>query len=108
MSDAPIRQAAEVHKAGQRAGCLTENVDGQFIFTYDTDYTGPPISLALPVREAAYTWSKFPPFFDGLLPEGAQLDALLRTLKVDRHDYFAQILAVGEDLVGDVTVHHEA
>ena len=32
------------------------------------------------------------------------LEALLRELKIDRNDAFAQICAVGGDLVGAVTV----
>jgi len=32
------------------------------------------------------------------------LEALLRAVKLDRHDHFAQLLAVGRDLVGAVTV----
>lgn len=32
------------------------------------------------------------------------LDALLRNAKIDRDDPFSQLLAVGQDLVGAVTV----
>ena len=72
--------------------------------TYLPDYDGEPISLTMPVREAAYRFDRFPPFFDGLLPEGVMLDALLKTAKVDRDDPFSQLIAVGQDLVGAVTV----
>jgi serine/threonine-protein kinase HipA len=58
----------------------------------------------MPVRERSFDFDRFPPFFDGLLPEGVLLEALLKRRKIDRHDYFGQILAVGEDLVGAVTV----
>lgn len=74
-------------------------------FTYLPDYHGVPISLTMPVRPEPYESLAFFPFFDGLLPEGQQLDALLRINKIDATDYFAQILAVGEDVVGAVTVH---
>jgi serine/threonine-protein kinase HipA len=40
-----------------------------------------------------------------LLPEGPQLEALLRKHKIDRHDAFRQLVTVGEDLVGSLTVH---
>jgi len=39
-----------------------------------------------------------------LLPEGVNLDAFLRRTKIDRRDYLSQLLAVGQDLVGAVTV----
>ncbi len=56
------------------------------------------------VRTEPYQYEEFPPVFEGLLPEGVQLDALLRQKKIDRNDLFAQLIAVGEDLVGSITV----
>ena len=78
--------------------------DGGYVFLYNKDYQGPPISLAMPVRSEPYVFDRFPPFFDGLLPEGGQLEALLRQNKIDSHDYLTQLEAVGGDLVGAVTV----
>ncbi len=72
--------------------------------TYLPDYKGSGISLTLPVRPAPYDFDEFPPFFDGLLPEGMQLDALLRHKKIDYYDCMSQLAAVGDDLVGAVTV----
>lgn len=72
--------------------------------SYLPEYDGESISLTMPVRREPYRFDRFPPFFDGLLPEGVMLEALLRSAKIDRDDPFSQILAVGEDLVGAVTV----
>ena len=77
---------------------------GRFRLDYRAGYSGPPVSLTMPVRKEPFEFSGFPPFFDGLLPEGVQLDGLLRLSKIDRDDYFAQLVAVGGDLVGAVTV----
>jgi len=88
---------------GQIAGILLETEKG-FSLHYKEGYTGQAISLTLPVRTEAYTFTFFPPFFDGLLPEGVQLEALLRLRKLDRYDFFGQLIAVGSDLVGAVTV----
>ena len=91
------------------AGLLTESEDGkEFHFQYDPAYSGHPISLTMPVREPAYCYNEFPPFFDGLLPEGFQLEALLRHRKLDRSDKFSQLLIIGADTVGAVTVEGEA
>ena len=87
-----------------RAGILTENSPTQYLFQYDADYNGPAISLTMPVRGKPYEFESFPPFFDGLLPEGTQLEGLLKTHKIDKHDYFMQLLKTGQDLVGAVTV----
>ncbi|MCJ7600236.1 MAG: HipA N-terminal domain-containing protein [Desulfobulbaceae bacterium] len=87
------------------AGILTESEDGKvYRFQYESGYCGPPISLTMPVREEVYLFDEFPPFFDGLLPEGFQLEALLRQKKLDRNDKFGQLLIIGADTVGAVTV----
>jgi serine/threonine-protein kinase HipA len=99
-------QIADVFFRDIMAGQLTRLQTGNgFRFTYSSQYTGPPISLTMPVRNEAYEFDSFPPFFDGLLPEGFQLEALLRHKKLDRNDYFGQLLLVGSDTVGAVTVH---
>jgi serine/threonine-protein kinase HipA len=96
---------ADVFMQGKRAGVLEEIEQGKrYRFFYLDDYAGLPVSLTLPVRERTFDFDRFPPFFDGLLPEGVLLEALLKRRKIDRNDYFSQILAVGEDLVGAVTV----
>lgn len=90
---------------GRPAATLTESDDPrEYRLVYREGYAGPPVSLTLPVRPEPYVFDRFPPFFDGLLPEGLQLEALLRAAKLDRNDGFGQILCVGRDLVGAVTV----
>ena len=95
---------ASVCVGGRSAGILEEREDGKYRFSYLADYDGAPISIAMPTAQRDYDFETFPPFFDGLLPEGFQLEALLKIRKIDRNDFFAQLLAVGHDLVGDVTV----
>lgn len=85
-------------------GMLEEVQPNHYTFTYEETYYGPPVSLTMPLSQKQYTFSHFPAFFDGLLPEGVQLEALLRTYKLDAHDYMKQLLIVGTDLVGAVTV----
>jgi len=96
---------AEVFVKGTEAGTLIEIIKGKdYIFQYHDDYTGTEISRTMPVHQKEYTFDKFPPFFDGLLPEGIQLEGLLKIKKIDKDDFFSQLLAVGEDMVGAVTV----
>lgn len=94
---------AVVYQSSVIAGYLTEKDNG-YEFQYLPDYNGKPISLTMPVADEPYLFKDFPPFFDGLLPEGYQLESLLRRIKVDRNDSFSQLMAVGADLVGSVTV----
>ncbi|MFM2198546.1 MAG: hypothetical protein RLZZ505_1978 [Verrucomicrobiota bacterium] len=88
---------------GIPAGQLVETEVGGWNFTYLPDYAGPPVSLVLPVSGEPYVFSDFPPFLEGLLPEGPQLEAILRKYKIDRRDCFRQLIAVGQDLVGSLT-----
>ena len=92
----------------EAAGILTEVRQGKYHFQYDQGYSGPPISLTMPVKDGAFEYDTFPPFFDGVLPEGVQLEGLLKQYKIDRNDYFEQLLVTGLDLVGAVTIerHH--
>ena len=96
---------AKVYVKGIQAGTLTEIIQGkEYLFEYLEDYNGPEISRALPITERVYRFDCFPSFFDGLLPEGIQLDGLLKIKKIDRNDYFSQLMSVGGDMVGAVTV----
>jgi len=96
---------ARVLQQGVLAGTLRElTPQSHYEFVYTVNYQGPPVSLTMPVRSRPYEYSNFPPFFEGLLPEGFQLEALLRQAKLDRSDYLGQLLRVGADLVGSVTV----
>jgi len=87
-----------------RAGILTEENAASYVFEYDPAYAGSPVSLTMPVRAEPYRFDHFPPFFDGLLPEGILLEGLLKNQKLDKSDFFGQLLITGQDLVGAVTV----
>lgn len=87
------------------AGLLTEIKYGEiYQFEYIDDYNGEAISLTMPVEKKKYHYIQFPSFFDGLLPEGFQLEALLKEKKIDRNDYLSQLAAIGKDMVGAVTI----
>lgn len=97
---------ARVYVAGVWAGVLEKLSDEQYQyrFSYLPNYKGMPVSLTMPINNSVYEFKYFPPFFEGLLPEGIQLETLLRKYKLDSNDYFGQLLQVGEDMVGAVTV----
>ncbi len=96
---------AKVFVNGTEAGTLTEVIKGkEYVFEYLDGYKGPEVSLTMPKNKNVFHYDTFPPFFDGLLPEGIQLDGLLKLKKIDKNDYFSQLVAVGNDMVGVVTV----
>ncbi|RKX28948.1 MAG: toxin HipA [Verrucomicrobia bacterium] len=95
---------AEIFQRGVPAGVLEEQAGGGWGFRYLEGYSGPPVSLTMPVAERSFQFEEFPAIFEGLLPEGPQLEALLRTHKIDRNDAFRQLVTVGADVVGSLTV----
>lgn len=99
---------AEIYQQGERAGVLEELDRNHYRFVYAPDYVGDPVSLALPIRQVPYEFDKFPALFEGLLPEGVSLEALLRRYKIDKTDLFQQLLVVGEDVVGSLTIREIA
>lgn len=103
-----MRKAKVFYNKGTYVGILTE-LDEQngYVFEYSQEYVGPPVSLSMPTVNKSYQFDDFPAYFDGVLPEGAQLEALLRMEKLDRSDYFGQLMCVGRDLVGAFSVEEE-
>jgi len=98
-------RTAKVYVCGKEAGLISENVFGrEYLFVYNDGYSGLPVSLTMPISKKTYSFDHFPPFFDGLLPEGHQLEGLLKQGKVDRNDLFSQLMLVGNDTVGAVSL----
>ncbi|KTD73444.1 HipA N-terminal domain-containing protein [Legionella tucsonensis] len=95
---------ARVLVNGIKAGILEKLDERKYQFTYDAEYKGAPVSLTMPLTKKIYEFDVFPPFFEGLLPEGVMLEALLRKYKIDRNDYFRQLIKIGQDVVGAVTI----
>ena len=86
------------------AGIFEKLNGNKYKFIYHHDYQGAPVSLTMPLTNIIYEFDVFPPFFEGLLPEGIMLEALLRKYKIDKNDYFGQLIQVGQDVVGAVTI----
>ena len=99
---------AKVLIDGALVGHLIEwEKNRRYEFAYIEGYLGPSVSLTMPITQRVYLFDRFPPFFAGFLPEGFMLDALLRKAKLDRNDLFEQLVRVGRELVGNVTVERD-
>lgn len=95
-------RSLRVFYKGQMAGHLIQE-GKKYIFEYEPSYRQGPISLTLPVARKRFEFDAFPSFFDGLLPEGQQLESLLRQAKLDRQDYMGQLAFSGKDPCGAVS-----
>ncbi len=91
------------------AGYLIEWEQGKrYEFSYLDTYKGPSVSLTMPCEQKTYRFERFPPFFEGLLPEGIMLELLCRKVKIDARDFFEQLMWVGRGVIGNVTVERDA
>ncbi|VAW04184.1 Protein hipA [hydrothermal vent metagenome] len=107
-SDAKLVDRASVYKQDVLAGTITRTETGNS-FQYSDAYLGargPAVASTLPVRARPYVSGSgsLPPFFTGLLPEGARLDAVIAAVGTSADDELSLLLAVGADTVGDVQV----
>ncbi len=107
-SDATRVEVADVYKGGCLAGQITRR-DGGTRFVYGDEYVasgGEAVASSLPVQAAPYRreGGAVPPFFAGLLPEGARLQAVIDAVRTSADDELSLLLAVGSDAVGDVTI----
>lgn len=93
-----------VHLAGMRAGRLIQKDNGNLQFRYEPDYSGPPISWALPIQREAHPHALCRAVFGGLLPEGDGREALARNLGVSAGNDYALLEEVGGDCAGAIVL----
>ena len=94
---------AVVKFGDQIAGYLSE-IENGCRFVYDKNYLthGQPISVAFPLQSEPFESEELFNFFKGLLPEGAYLEIVGRTLKVDTNDLFGVLVATTSCTIGSV------
>ena len=101
-----MRKAA-IKIEDQLAGWLTQDAQG-YHFVYDQAYAAQPnarpVSLTLPVQEAAFTSKVLFPFFDSLIPEGWLLEIAEKNWKLNSRDRMGLLLACCKDCIGTVSV----
>lgn len=74
---------ARIYVNGEEAGILKELMYlKHYVFEYNSGYSGQAVSLTMPTTSRIWEYKNFPPFFDGLLPEGFQLEGLLKIRKL--------------------------
>jgi HipA-like protein len=104
-------RTAQVFYNGRLAGLLIKS-GGSYRFTYEKAYLAAagnrPVSLTLPLREAAYESDVLFPAFVNQLSEGSNKAMQSRLLKIDENDYFGLLLATGcGDRIGPLTIKED-
>ena len=85
-------------------GALAMDRHGAMRFTYEETWLADPsasaLSVSLPKRREPFRPRECRPFFEGLLPEGAQRDAVAATLGVSPGNVFRLLEGVGGEVAG--------
>ena len=99
-----MTRALTVWWEGTVVGSLTADRHGAMRFAYDADWladpAAPALSVSLPRRPEPFLPRQCRPFFEGLLPEGAQRDAVAAALGVSRANEFRLLERLGGEVAG--------
>ncbi len=88
---------------GKPAGILSQNRNGLMRFEYSPDYSGVPLSAAMPLSNRAYGQSVVRPFLFGLLPDSErQRRAIAKESGISANNPIALLSVIGQDCPGAV------
>ena len=87
------------------AGILQETDAKEYVFTYNENYQGEPVCLAMPVKKESYHSNHLFPYFYNMLSEGSnrQVQSTLHHI-VETDDFGIMLATAGHDTIGAVTV----
>ena len=101
-------RALTVWWEGAVVGSLTADRHGAMRFAYDGGWvanrSAPALSVSLPKRLEPFFPRACRPFFEGLLPEGAQRDAVAAALGVSPANEFKLLERLGGEVAGALTL----
>ena len=93
---------------GEVVGSLALDRRGAMRFAYAPRWLAedfaPPVSFSLPKRPASFSTRECLPFFEGLLPEGAQRDAVAAALGVSPGNTFGLLAELGAEVAGALSL----
>ena len=107
MNNLPKVRSACVYYNNILAGYLLQN-GRRFAFLYDPQYVAsrnPSIALDMPKKKRFFSSPYLFPYFQGLLPEGANKSFFCERLGIPRSDKFMMLLKLANyETIGAVTV----
>jgi HipA-like protein len=100
---------AKIMFKNEEAGLLSQHDDGTFIFKYADAWFGnnskPALSLTFPKSIQVFQQDYLFAFFYNMLPEGANKNAVCKSMRIDEKDYFGLLLATAKfDTIGAITI----
>jgi serine/threonine-protein kinase HipA len=94
----------EVFVAGMHVGSLRQSADGLFVFSYNEYYSGPDLSVKMPVSGEAFDGRVVNAWFDNLLPDDPQVRQGMANASGLSAGTFALLSRFGLDLPGAVQI----
>ncbi|MBR3326638.1 MAG: type II toxin-antitoxin system HipA family toxin [Atopobiaceae bacterium] len=89
--------------AGTFAGHVLQDADGALSFAYDPSYSGPPVSLSMPIAPIKYSQRVIRPYLMGLLPDDPTVRAdIANRYNCSSENPFALLSHIGLDCPGAV------
>ena len=93
---------------GRDVGLLSLDRHGEMRFAYSkawlADDTAPPVSFSLPKRQQPFSRREARPFFEGLLPEEEQREAIAAALGISKGNEFRLLESLGGEVAGALTL----
>ena len=93
---------------GRDVGLLSLDRHGEMRFAYSetwlADETAPPVSFSLPKRQQPFSRREARPFFEGLLPEEEQREAIAAALGISKGNEFRLLESLGGEVAGALTL----
>ncbi|MCQ8185461.1 type II toxin-antitoxin system HipA family toxin [Parvularcula maris] len=92
-------------------GYLSVDQSGDLSFIYDGDWLdraeARPVSQSLPLRRESFSRSECRAFFEGLLPEERQREAIAQALGISEANEFKLLAELGGDVAGAISLWPE-
>ena len=95
-----MKRSVNVFLYDKFCGVLIQDCN-QFLFEYDRDYCGKPISLSMPISGKRFESERLHPFFESLAPEGWLRERYCTLQHLD-DDSLTILIENGRDLIGAV------
>jgi serine/threonine-protein kinase HipA len=102
-------QKAKVIRNKKDIGFLSKEDNGNYMFTYFTNYIEDvkayPISVNFPKQKESFVSKHLFSFFSAMLSEGGMKEMQCRTLQIDENDDFTRLLKTAtKDTIGSIII----
>ena len=99
MTGQCVRVWVDRYEDYERAGAITLR-DGGLSFAYAPSYSGPAISVGMPLQKDVFSPHRTMTFFSALVPEGDTKLDFAKLMRVGRNEWFPFLARLGDESSG--------